>query len=216
MRQILRTAAAVAAFLALGQSAHAQGFLKRLAERAVEQVEPEAGTVGNAKGSSGSGSETASEKKQSGVQEATPRVASKARQEPKTSEARYIDSLRKPADAEAQRVAYNEFGEVRCNDCEGGIDFDGRPKFPFDQFSGKYNERAARAGHWPVGHIHRWKGKESAGTLTVTAEESVEGFRCRRLEYRLQKGAASASRPSLICFGLANRSSEVENWHEIY
>jgi len=130
---------------------------------------------------------------------------------------RFTDSIAKSADAEAKRLAYNKFGEVRCTDCEGGIDFDGKPKFEYDsKFSGLYNERAKRIGSWPVGHVHRWKGRASTGTITVAAEETVEGFRCRRAVYKLVRGTNSAERPSLICWGLANSSSSVENWHEIY
>lgn len=130
--------------------------------------------------------------------------------------ARYVSDIHPPADVEAQKTAFRKFGEVRCNDCEGGIDFDSRPKADFDKFSGNYNEWPRRAGNWPVGHVHRWKGKEAIGTLTVVAEEQVEGLRCRRLEYKLVKGSASAARRSLICFGLASRESSVENWHEVY
>lgn len=130
--------------------------------------------------------------------------------------ARYVSSLKTPAEVQAQKDAFRKFGEVSCTDCEGGIAFDSKPKAPYDQFSGNYAEWPRRAGSWPVGHVHRWKGKASTGTITVVAEEPVDGFKCRRLEYKLVRGAASATRPGLICFGLANRDSSVENWHEVY
>ena len=129
---------------------------------------------------------------------------------------RYVSSLKPPAEAQAQKDAFRKFGEVSCNDCEGGIDFDSKPKAEYDQYSGNYAEWPRRAGNWPVGHVHRWKGKASVGTITVVTEEQVDGFKCRRLEYKLVRGGASAVRPSLICFGLANRDSSVENWHEVY
>ena len=129
---------------------------------------------------------------------------------------RYVGDIRPPADAEVRKAAFRKFGEVSCNDCEGGVDFDSRPKADFDQYSGNHAEWPRRAGNWPVGHVHRWKGKASTGTLTVVNEEQVEGLRCRRLEYKLTKGATSAIRPSLICFGLASSESSVENWHEVY
>lgn len=128
----------------------------------------------------------------------------------------YTGDVPKSAEAETLRVAYNKFGEVSCNDCEGGISFDGSPRFEYDQFSGQYEERARRAGTWAVGHVHRWKGKASIGTITVLSEEAINGLKCKRLVYKLVRGQASAERPSLICFGLASRSSSVENWHEIY
>lgn len=130
--------------------------------------------------------------------------------------AAFVGAIKAPPEAEAQKAAFRKFGEVSCNDCEGGVDFDSKPKAPYDAFSGKFNEWAPRAGSWPVGHVHRWKGKASIGSISVIAEEQVEGFRCKRLEYKLVKGAQSATRPSLICFGLLSRDSSVENWHEIY
>lgn len=108
-----------------------------------------------------------------------------AASEPPEPKARYIDSLKTPPDVEAKKAEYNKFGEVSCNDCEGGIALDGRPSIPFDEFSGRYNERAKRAGSWPIGHTHKWQGKASKGTLTLISEERVDGFLCRRLEYRL-------------------------------
>lgn len=129
---------------------------------------------------------------------------------------RYVGKLKPPADAQARKDAFRKFGEVRCNDCEGGIDFDSRPKASFDQYSGTHAEWARRAGSWPVGHVHRWKGKETTGTITVLSEEQVDGFKCRRLEYKLVRGTASAIRPSLICFGLLSTASSVDNWHEVF
>lgn len=129
---------------------------------------------------------------------------------------RYVSSLKPPADAQAQKDAFRKFGEVPCNDCEGGIDFDSRPRAEYDQYCGNYAEWPRRAGNWPVGHVHRWKGKASIGTITVVKEEEVEGIKCRRLEYKLVRGSASAIRNSLICFELASRESSVENWHEVY
>jgi hypothetical protein len=220
MRHAFRTAAAVIALLGVAHEAHAQGLFKRLADRAVEEAEQQTQTIvretiadglrgGNRKESEAD--ETPSQEENDGPPDAE---VSPVAAPPKAPA--YIDGLKVSAEVEAKKAAYNKFGEVSCSDCEGGIDFDGRPKFPYDQFSGQYGERAKRAGSWSIGHVHRWQGKASTGTLTVLREENVDGFRCRRLEYRLMKGSASASRPSLICWGLANRSSEIENWHEIY
>lgn len=219
MRHAFRTAVAVTALLGVAHHAQAQGFFKRLADRAIEEVEQQTQTVirdtiedgirGNR--AEAEPDDTPAESNDSPGAEASSPAAPASAKAPA-----YIDGLHVPADIEAKKAAYNKFGEVSCSDCEGGIDFDGRPKFPYDQFSGQYSERAKRAGSWPVGHVHRWQGKASTGTLAVLREESVDGLRCRRLEYRLMRGSASTSRPGLICWGLANRSSEIENWHEIY
>lgn len=219
MQHLLRAAAAATALLAFSNGAQAQGFLKRLADRAVEKVERTAENIVEdavndavAPRRNGETSEDISRPSQD-AQATTPASASAA---PPTAKVRYIDDLKTPPDVEAKKAEYNKFGEVSCNDCEGGIELDGRPTFPFDEFSGRYNERAKRAGSWAVGHTHRWQGKASKGTLTVTSEERVDGFQCRRLEYRLERLGTSVARPGLICLGLANSSSEVENWHEIY
>lgn len=218
MRPILY-GAAVTALLMTTQSVHAQGFLKRLADRAVEKVEQNAEILVEdvLNGSAGAPKADApkDEPPAPPAQTSVPAPADAAPAVPATKP-RFIDSLKPPPDIEAKKVEYNKFGEVSCDACEGGVELDGRPPFPFDEFSGKYNERAKRAGSWSVGHVHRWRGKASTGTLTVISEEAVEGFRCRQLEYRVARGGASAGRPGLICFGLANSSSDVESWHEIY
>lgn len=218
MQHALRMTAAAAALLAATHGAQAQGLLNRLADRAVDGIGRAAAKVDKApaKRARGTRREVTGSGEAAAATDAPASVPDPVRSSSSVKAARYIDSLRIPPDVEARKAEYNKFGEVSCNDCEGGIDLDGRPKFSYDQFSGKYNERAKRAGSWPIGHTHNWRGRASKGSLTVTREESVEGFRCRRLEYRLVRGEASASRPGLICFGLANSSSEIENWHEIY
>lgn len=207
MRTMLRAAALAAPLLIAAQPAQAQGFLKRLADRAVQRTE------GQVERAIETGVTSTPEPHAPQTQAAAPAPKLAAAAAPKGN---YTDNLPKPPEAETQRLAYNKFGEARCNDCEGGIDLDGRPRFAYDQFSGQYEERARRAGTWPVGHVHRWQGREASGSLTVLGEETVGGFPCKRLMYKLVRGKASAERPSLICRGLANSSSSVENWHEIY
>lgn len=219
MQRILCAALAASVLLVSANGAHAQGFLKRLADRAVEKVEQNAEKLaGDIINGSASSRQDESSNDEAPIPVKTSQEAASAQRVPEASapKANYIDSLQTPPDVEAKKAEYNKFGEVSCNDCEGGIELDGRPTFPFDEFSGRYNERAKRAGSWAIGHIHRWQGKASKGTLTVKSEERVNGFQCRRLEYRLERGGASVSRPGLICLGLANSSSDVENWHEIY
>jgi len=128
----------------------------------------------------------------------------------------YPSEIAKPAGFEATRHAYDDFGKVDCSDCEGGFAYDGWAVFPRDEYSGKYNGDAQRLGGWPVGHVHRWKGNESSGTLTVVAEQTVSGFRCRTLLYRLAKGKASAERPGLLCWGRANQFAGKESWNHVY
>ncbi|RYD98079.1 MAG: hypothetical protein EOP61_15930 [Sphingomonadales bacterium] len=206
MIHAFRAAVCAAALLASADAAQAQGFLRDLVE----------GKVSEALRSGGGDRRQA---RSAGEARATPAPATtrpKAAAAATSKPIRFIGDMRAPAEVEAQKAAYNQFGEASCNDCEGGIALDGTPKFSYDQFSGQYGERAKRAGSWPVGHVHRWQGKASAGTLTVKSEERVDGFRCRRLEYKLVRGSSSASRASLICWGMASSESSVENWHEVY
>lgn len=219
MRSILYPALAAPLLLISAHDAHAQGFLKRLADRAVEKAEQNAEKLaGDVIKESTNPRRKKSANDEVPVPVETSQEAASAQTAPEAPapKARYIDSLKTPSDVEVKKAEYNKFGEVSCNDCEGGIELDGRPTFPFDEFSGRYNERAKRAGSWPIGHVHRWQGRASRGTLTLLSEERVDGFQCRRLEYRLERDGSSVSRPGLICLGLANSSSDVENWHEIY
>lgn len=128
----------------------------------------------------------------------------------------YPSDLPKPAGFAATKEAYMEFGKDDCMSCEGGFAYDGWPAFPRDEYSSKYNGKGDRMGSWPVGYVHRWKGNVSTGTLTVVSEETVEGFRCRRLTYRLTKGQAFAERPGLLCWGQANQFAGKESWNEVY
>jgi hypothetical protein len=88
--------------------------------------------------------------------------------------------------------------------------------FPRDEFSGKYDGDEQRMGSWPIGHVHRWKGNVSTGTLTVLAETEVQGFRCRTLRYRLEKSGASAERPGLLCWGRQNQFDGKDGWVKVY
>lgn len=222
MRQVFCAIMAGAMLFGAGDAAQAQSLLKRLVDRTAQQAEEEVQSVvrdtiaSGLRGGGGEEEQPSPDAEAEGAETPTVAPAPAAPAPAAAKKTGYIDALRVPSEVEAQKANYNKFGEASCNDCEGGIDFDGHPKFPFDQFSGQYGERAKRVGSWPVGHVHRWQGRVAKGTLTVTREEEVEGFRCRRLDYRIDKGSTSASRPGLICFGLANRSSEVEAWHEIY
>ncbi|GEM_PF-1709345 len=235
MQHILRAAAIVAVFLAATPAAQAQGFLKRLVDSAASQAESHAaqkvrrgvdGAVDGTSRRNRRGADAAPDAEPAAPASApesddvavggTPADAAPA--PAATRSVRYVGDMRPPADAQGQKDAFRKFGEVSCNDCEGGIDFDSRVKFPFDEFSGKYNEIPRRIGSWSIGHVHRWQGKNNNGTMTLLGEETLQGLRCRRVEYRLvrAKGGASASRQSLVCWGMASSESSTENWHEVY
>jgi hypothetical protein len=236
MRPILRAAVAAALLLPAAQPAFGFGLLDKLAEKAKRKLEEKAeqatGRIENAgNGASGSSREGNSSRSTPAAPTVmTPRAvrggatrrdstAPVARSTPAaapTTSFRYPSELPRPAGFEAVKAAFTDFGKVDCSSCEGGFGYDSWPSFPRDELSGKYNESGKRLGALPVGHVHRWKGAESSGTLTVLAEETVGGFRCKKLQYRLVKGDASADRPGLVCWGYASSFASSEDWNEVY
>lgn len=235
--------AAIAALLAANtittDSARARGFLRRLAGRAMQKVEQKAEQeadelVGGHRpadlGSQwrfGPGRRVGPAMMPKAVRGGAPREAAPGARslaaEPGNATAaasveavKFPSRMSPPTGFEATQVAYDTFGKVRCPSCEGGYGYDGWPSYPRDELSGKYNETGKRLGAMAVGEVHRWKGAEASGTLTVVAEETVGGFRCRRLRYRLVKGTASAERPGLVCWGYANAYAASEGWNEVY
>jgi hypothetical protein len=237
MRHVTRLVAGAALIAALSAPASAQGFLKRLVDRAIDKVEQTAEQKAaevagkleqagqGASGGSGGSPRTRAEGSppevmtpravkgggtRGGAPAATPTSASPAQK------VKYPSRMSPPSGFAMTKAAYDEFGKVRCSSCEGGYAFDGWPKFPRNELSGKYNELGLRLGSMALGQVHRWKGAEASGTLTVVREETVGGFRCRHLRYHLAKGSASAQRPGLVCWGYGNEYAASENWHEVY
>lgn len=121
-----------------------------------------------------------------------------------------------PLHWKAAKEAYDEFSKVRCDDCEGGYAYSGRPEWPRDEFEGKYGANEIRLSRLPVGHVHRWTSNGFSGTLTVNAEEEHEGFKCRRMTYRLDKNGKNAERPGLLCLGHQNQFAGKETWVSVF
>lgn len=132
------------------------------------------------------------------------------------NDAKYPSRMTISDDWKTAKAAYDEFGKVKCISCEGGYGFSGWPDWPRDEYSGKYNGTETRLSRLPIGHVHRWSSNGFAGTLTVDGEEQVNGFRCRKMTYRLEKGGKSASRPSLICWGKANEYAGSDSWVGVF
>jgi len=142
--------------------------------------------------------------------------APKARPAPSPTAAKYPSQLAKPENFAAIKQAYEDFGKVRCTSCEGGFAYDGWPVFPRDGTPRPYNGSRHPLGLAEIGHVHRWKGAEADGSITIVREETISGFRCRHLTYRLTRGNASAERPGLLCWGYANQFAGSEGWNEVY
>ncbi len=132
------------------------------------------------------------------------------------NDAKYPSRMTIADDWKAAKTAYDAFGKVRCTGCEGGYAYAGWIDWPRDEYSGKYNGAETRLSRLPIGHVHRWSSNGFVGTLTVDGEEQVNGFRCRKMTYRLEKGGQSAARPGLICWGKANEYAGSDSWVGVF
>lgn len=198
MRNLIPAASCAALLFALPTPAQGQGFLKRIADRLVETPKRVADETAETSPDENAATAPATAKKSS-----APKVE-------------YPSRLPEPEGFPAVKKAYDDFGKVRCTSCEGGYAYDGWPVFPRDETPRPYNGSKHILGEFAIGHVHRWKGAESQGSLTVVSEEPVGGFRCRQLVYRLTKGSASAERPGLLCWGRANQFAGSEGWNMVY
>lgn len=121
------------------------------------------------------------------------------------------------ADIKAQKEAFDEFGRVSCNDCEGGRSYDSwAQRFFGGELAGEYNGWAKKLGNLKVGDRLTWRGQQSRGSLTVISETPVDGFRCKQITYRLDKGSTQAERPGLVCWGKLNEYAASDSWVEVY
>lgn len=140
----------------------------------------------------------------------------RARREQATADAKYPSRMAIPAEWKTAKDAYDAFGKVKCFGCEGGYAYAGWPSWPRDEFDGQYNGSETRLSRLPIGHVHRWSSNGFAGTLKVDGEEQVNGFRCRKMTYRLERDAKSAERPSLMCWGKANEYAGKDSWVGVF
>jgi hypothetical protein len=142
--------------------------------------------------------------------------AAPASRKPKADKIAYPSRMPIAEEWKTAKQAYEDFGKVRCSDCEGGYAYSGWPSWPRDEFDGKYNANEKRLVRLPIGHVHHWSATGFAGTLTVNGEEEHHGFQCRRLTYRLEKAGQSAERPGLLCRGKQNEYAGSESWVGVF
>ena len=115
---------------------------------------------------------------------------------------------------EAQKDAFRKFGEVSCNDCEGGKSFDTaankflnlRDMYAFDSALGALD----------VGQSLNWRGRGSVGRITATSAEAVGPFACKQLRWELTRGKETRSRDGLVCLGKSNPDADNERWLEVF
>lgn len=132
------------------------------------------------------------------------------------NDAKYPSRMTIPAEWTTAKAAYDAFGKVRCSECEGGYAYSGWVSWPRDEFSGKYNGTEKRLSALPIGHVHRWSANGFAGTLTINGEEHVNGFRCRKMTYRLEKDGKNAERPGLMCWGKSSEYAASDSWVGVF
>ncbi|MBY8825295.1 hypothetical protein [Sphingomonas colocasiae] len=146
----------------------------------------------------------------------TATATERARRRMAENDARYPSRMTIAEEWKTAKAAYDAFGKVRCTGCEGGYTQAGWIDWPRDEYSGKYNGAETRLSRLPIGHVQRWNSNGFAGTLTIDGEEQVNGFRCRKMTYRIEKDGQSAARPGLICWGKANEYAGSDSWVGVF
>lgn len=115
---------------------------------------------------------------------------------------------------EAEKTAFKRFGTVSCSDCEGGESYDTAAKmflnlrdmWAFDSALGALN----------LNQSLTWRGRASAGKITVVGETPVGPFPCKQLRWELTRGDQKATRPGLVCLGKSNPDADNDRWMEIF
>lgn len=129
---------------------------------------------------------------------------------------RFPHDIAIPEDVQAQKVAFLAFSRYSCTDCEGGHGYDAWAALALNLLGPAQLEQ--KVGAMAPGGSLRWRGHESDGTLTVVEDATVEGFDCKKVEYRLTRraGGQSAARPGLFCFGLPEEYVTQKRWVDVY
>lgn len=184
----------------LASPAGAQAWLEGLARSAVEGVAREA--VGRAVSGAAQPASTP------GAAPAPSKATAK------TSEIVRPSDLPKPAGAAEKKHAYEDFSRYSCSDCEGGRGYDAWARQILGQTG--WNKWESKVGALAIGETLTWQGVKANGVLKVVSEDPVGGFPCKQIHYRLIKGAASAERDGLFCFGRSGPYSGSDTWVEVY
>jgi hypothetical protein len=210
----LVSAAGIAAITGRKASARAaaDAAVRDTTETAKENVQAEAAAAacnGARKGESGAGSEAV----------AVPVASS-------TDAAREAESgtvYKRPGlmpvseEIKAKKEAFDEFGKVHCSDCEGGYDYESwANKFFYNEIRDDRNGWANKLAKMEPGDEIHWQGSENYGTIVMRTRERIGGFDCKTYGWVLEKGASSAHRDGLLCWGKASDFSANDSWVEVY
>jgi hypothetical protein len=115
---------------------------------------------------------------------------------------------------EAQAAAFRKFGEVSCNDCEGGVSFDTAAK----KFLGLRDMWAfdSALGGLAVGQSLNWRGHAGVGKITAVSADAVGPFPCKQLRWELTRGKETRTRDGLVCLGKSNPDADNDRWLEVF
>jgi opacity protein-like surface antigen len=122
--------------------------------------------------------------------------------------------LKFDAALEDQKTAFKTFGEVSCDDCEGGVSFDTAAK----KFLGLRDMWAfdSALGALEVGQSLNWRGRASVGKITAVSAEAVGPFACKQLRWELTRGKETRARDGLVCLGKSNPDADNDRWLEVF
>lgn len=189
----------------------AQDWLGRLARGAAETAAQ--GVVNNAV----SGAVNGGGRQGSPAPSSQPAAASppaRQRQEPQTVPAsnfaepapiNYTTAMRNPNDMrfgpehEAAKKAYEDFGKIDCDDCEGGYAYETWIRHARPELRG-YNVLEKHVGSMPIGDSITWTGSRGARyALTVVGEQPIGDWPCKQLKWTADRGSEHAERMGLYC-----------------
>ncbi len=189
----------------------AQDWLGRIARNAAETAAQ--GAVNNALSGAANGSSNSQPASQPASTSPSPSQAPRRPQPqvmPSTNFAdpapiNYTPSLDRPSDLRfapehaAAKRAYEDFGKVRCNDCEGGYDYETWVRNAIPGLTG-YQVFERRIGGMAVGESLNWTGSRGARyALTIVGEQPIGEWPCKQLKWTADRGSEHAERMGLFC-----------------
>lgn len=121
------------------------------------------------------------------------------------------------AEVMAKKDAFDAFGRVSCSSCEGGYSFESwANQYFYSETRHEQNGWANKLAKMEPGQELNWQGSENYGTIVMRANERIGGFDCKTYGWTIEKGASSAQRDGLLCWGKASDFSASDSWVEVY
>lgn len=203
-------AAAAAMALTAPTVVSAQDWLGRLTRSAAETAAQ--GVVNNAVSGAVNGGRQGSPPPSPQPAAAPP--PARQRQEPQIAPAssfadpapiNYTTAMRNPNDMrfgpehEAAKKAYEDFGKIDCDDCEGGYAYETWIRHARPELKG-FRVLENRIGGMAIGESLEWTGGRGARyALTVIGAQPVGAWPCKQVKWTGDRGPAHAERMGLFC-----------------